>query len=113
MRILRIIFYFYFILLGGCVCVFCRKESLVAVHPSSTLRDIEKVPEKLPTDWLVFEEMSRAGKLCQIRMCTVISPITVALFAGPMRLPSDALSSSESMIYQQYWNLFFKLLSGT
>ncbi|XP_034254470.1 3'-5' RNA helicase YTHDC2-like [Thrips palmi] len=81
------------------------KESMVAVHPSSTLRDadIGKVPDNLPTDWLVFEEMSRAGKLCQIRMCTVISPITVALFAGPMRLPSDALSSSEtSELANQY-----------
>lgn len=80
-----------------------RKESLVAIHPSSSLRDADprdgKIPERLPTDWVVFEEMSRAGKLCQIRMCTVISPITVALFAGPMRLSSDALLSSESKTY--------------
>lgn len=75
------------------------KEALVVVHPSSTLRDLDpregKVSEKLPTDWIVYEEMNRTGKLCQIRMCTIISPITIALFAGPLRLPSDALSSSE------------------
>lgn len=76
------------------------------MHPSSTLRDVDtrdgKVPEKLPTDWLVFEEMSRAGKMCQLRMCTVISPITVALFAGPMRLPSDALFTTESRFHYFY-----------
>ncbi|KAJ1522358.1 hypothetical protein ONE63_002650 [Megalurothrips usitatus] len=69
------------------------KESLVAVHPSSVLRE-EKVPQGFPTDWILFEEMSRAGKLCQIRMCTVVSPVTLALFAGSFRLPADALSSN-------------------
>ncbi|KAK3929267.1 3'-5' RNA helicase YTHDC2 [Frankliniella fusca] len=83
------------------------KESVVAIHPSSTLRDIDpkdgRIPEKLPTDWIVYEEMNRTGKLCQIRMCTIISPITIALFTGPIRLPSDALSSSE---YEADMNLY-------
>ena len=98
------LFFFAFLLFYLKTWVFnFRKESMVVVHPSSTLRDADirdgKIPERLPTDWVVFEEMSRAGKLCQIRMCTVISPITVALFAGPMRLSSDALSPTESKRY--------------
>ncbi|KAI8480782.1 3'-5' RNA helicase ythdc2 [Branchiostoma belcheri] len=47
---------------------------------------------KLPTDWLVFEEISRAHRYAYVRCCTLMSPVTVAIFAGPSRLPLDALT---------------------
>ncbi|XP_040069338.2 3'-5' RNA helicase YTHDC2 isoform X2 [Ixodes scapularis] len=45
----------------------------------------------LPTDWLLYGELARAGPTAYAHMCTLVSPVTVALFAGPSRLPLDAL----------------------
>lgn len=74
------------------------KEVKVAFHPSSTLNrgggvsGAHKSVENLPTDWVVFEEISRAGRLCFIRCNTLVTPLTVSLFGGPLRLPSGALT---------------------
>lgn len=45
----------------------------------------------LPCDWLIYEEMLRTGSTAHAYCCTLITPITVALFSGPARLPLDAL----------------------
>lgn len=45
----------------------------------------------LPTDWLIYDEMTRAHRIANIRCCTVVTPVTVAIFSGPARLPSNAL----------------------
>jgi len=77
-------------------------------HPLSTLRECPKSPrtsvaashsavvETLPSDWLICEEISRSGKFCHARCCTVVSPITVALFAGPARMPQDHVFQAKS-----------------
>jgi hypothetical protein len=89
------------------MCVSDRKEFKVMLHPSSTLREYPKSPrtlvaashaaavEVLPSDWLVYEEMSRSGRFCHVRCCTLVTPITVAIFAGPARMPLDAVSEAE------------------
>ncbi|XP_060581690.1 3'-5' RNA helicase YTHDC2-like [Ruditapes philippinarum] len=68
----------------------------IKIHISSVLPQQVGV---LPTDWLFYEEMTRAGKgsyggLACVRCCTVVSPATVAIFAGPSKLPSDALKDT-------------------
>uniref|UniRef100_A0A2A4JX34 RNA helicase n=1 Tax=Heliothis virescens TaxID=7102 RepID=A0A2A4JX34_HELVI len=74
------------------------KEVKVAFHPSSTLHQgggltgSQKSVQNLPTDWVVFEEISRAGRFCFIRCNTLVTPLTVALFGGPLRLPLGALT---------------------
>ncbi|XP_045484287.1 3'-5' RNA helicase YTHDC2 [Pieris rapae] len=74
------------------------KEVKVAFHPSSTLHrgggvsGSQKSVQSLPTDWVVFEEISRVGRFCFIRCNTLVTPLTVALFSGPLRLPSGALT---------------------
>ncbi|KAG7300118.1 hypothetical protein JYU34_015660 [Plutella xylostella] len=74
------------------------KEVKVAFHPSSTLNrgsgvtGSQKSIQNLPTDWVVFEEISRAGRFCFIRCTTLVTPLTVALFGGPLRLPAGALT---------------------
>lgn len=74
------------------------KEVKVAFHPSSTLHrgggvmGSQKSVQNLPTDWVVFEEISRVGRFCFIRCCTLVTPLTVALFSGPIRLPAGALT---------------------
>ncbi|XP_050669842.1 3'-5' RNA helicase YTHDC2-like isoform X6 [Leptidea sinapis] len=74
------------------------KEVKVAFHPSSTLHrgggvtGSQKSVQSLPTDWVVFEEISRVGRFCFIRCNTLVTPLTVALFGGPLRLPPGALT---------------------
>ncbi|XP_046399834.1 3'-5' RNA helicase YTHDC2-like isoform X2 [Ischnura elegans] len=84
-----------------------QKESKVLFHQSSTLRALPKSPRttvaashksavaELPSDWLLYDEMSQMGRLRLARGCTLVSPITVALFAGSSRLPPDALSEAD------------------
>lgn len=73
------------------------KEVRVAFHPSSTLHrgggvsGSQKSVQNLPTDWVAFEEISRAGRFCFIRCTTLVTPLTVALFGGPLRLAPGAL----------------------
>ncbi|KAM4878739.1 3'-5' RNA helicase YTHDC2-like isoform 2-T2 [Sylvia borin] len=83
------------------------KEKKVRFHPTSVLSQpqYKKIPpvngqaaavEALPTDWLIYDEMTRAHRIANIRCCSVVTPITVALFCGPARLPSNALQASSS-----------------
>lgn len=56
-------------------------------------------PGTLPSDWLFYEEMTRSaqgkhGGMACVRCCTVLSPLTVAMFAGPAKLPADALKDA-------------------
>ena len=79
------------------------KESKVRLHPNAVLlnsSDFNKKPklsstssinnqkilEAISADWFMFDEMTRAGRLALIRGVTVVTPITVALFAGPNRI---------------------------
>ncbi|CAB1318506.1 unnamed protein product [Coregonus sp. 'balchen'] len=47
--------------------------------------------QSLPTDWLIYDEMTRAHRIASIRCCSVVSPLTVAIFGGCAKLPSTAL----------------------
>ncbi|KAH8040331.1 hypothetical protein HPB51_010111 [Rhipicephalus microplus] len=64
-------------------------HSLGASAAAANARD--SVIASLPTDWLIYGELARAGPTAFANMCTLVSPVTVALFAGPQRLPLDAL----------------------
>ncbi|NWV44600.1 YTDC2 helicase, partial [Grantiella picta] len=83
------------------------KEKKMRFHPTSVLsqpqyKKISPVNgqtaavQALPTDWLIYDEMTRAHRIANIRCCSVVTPITVALFCGPARLPSNALEASSS-----------------
>ncbi|XP_015596401.1 probable ATP-dependent RNA helicase YTHDC2 [Cephus cinctus] len=84
-----------------------QKEVKVFFHPSSTLRDFAKSPrmtsaqshstnvDTLPSDWLLYEEMSRSGRFCHVKTVSLVNPITVAIFSGPARLPMDVLYEAE------------------
>ncbi|KAK3882695.1 hypothetical protein Pcinc_012942 [Petrolisthes cinctipes] len=80
-----------------------QKESKVRLHPTSSLLDAagshpslaaahRALATALPSDWLVYDEMVRIGVVAHVRTVTLVSPLTVLLLAGPMRLPLDALS---------------------
>ncbi|XP_061172936.1 3'-5' RNA helicase YTHDC2-like isoform X2 [Saccostrea echinata] len=72
-----------------------QKSSGIKFHTSSVLKN-PALPEKkaiqnIPTDWVLYEEMSRYERSAYIRCCTAISPITVALFTGPIKLPPESV----------------------
>ncbi|XP_051750884.1 3'-5' RNA helicase YTHDC2-like [Ctenopharyngodon idella] len=78
------------------------KEKKVRLHPTSVLSQpqYKKIPpangqtaavESLPTDWLIYDEMTRAHRIASIRCCSAVTPLTVAIFGGCAKLPSSAL----------------------
>lgn len=84
------------------------KENKVRLHPSSTLIDKKSTSKRnsadltktsvarVPTDWFIFDEMTRFGRLALVRTVTAVSPFTVMIFAGPNRLPIGAVSETDS-----------------
>ncbi|XP_069787051.1 3'-5' RNA helicase YTHDC2 isoform X3 [Narcine bancroftii] len=83
------------------------KEKKVRFHPTSVLSQpqYKKIPpangqavaiQALPTDWLIYDEMMRAHRIANIRCCSAVTPISVALFGGPARLSSSALQEPSS-----------------
>ena len=68
-----------------------KKENKVKLFQRSVVLDDIKAQtgslDGLPTDWLIYDELTKAGRLTMIKGVTAISPITVALFAGRNRLP--------------------------
>ncbi|XP_068103375.1 3'-5' RNA helicase YTHDC2 isoform X2 [Hyperolius riggenbachi] len=83
------------------------KEKRVRLHTTSVLSQpqYKKIPpengqaaaiQALPTDWLIYDEMTRAHRIANVRCCSVVTPATVAIFSGPARLPSSALQESSS-----------------
>ena len=82
-----------------------RKETRVRFHTSSVLSPAPNqlgsdthalAIGKLPTEWLVFEEMMRAHRMAHIRCCTAVSSVTVSIFAGPAKLPHDVVREAEA-----------------
>jgi HrpA-like RNA helicase len=77
-----------------------RNSSRISFHPSSVLgaftgRGKKKMPE-FPSEWFIYDELCRSGARSLARCCTIISPVTMALLAGPMRLPTDAWQSASN-----------------
>uniref|UniRef100_A0A3Q3E053 RNA helicase n=1 Tax=Hippocampus comes TaxID=109280 RepID=A0A3Q3E053_HIPCM len=74
-----------------------NKEKKVNFHPTSTLNQSQNKegnstkPQGLPTDWLVYDEMSRGHRIASVRCCTLVTAITVAIFAGGSRHLCSAL----------------------
>ncbi|KAH0501853.1 putative ATP-dependent RNA helicase YTHDC2 [Microtus ochrogaster] len=83
------------------------KEKKVRFHPTSVLSQpqYKKIPpangqaaaiQALPTDWLIYDEMTRAHRIANIRCCSAVTPVTVLVFCGPSRLASNALQEPSS-----------------
>ncbi|KAI1301810.1 3'-5' RNA helicase YTHDC2 [Halotydeus destructor] len=75
------------------------KDSKVRFHPSSVLNPkgvkgtvTASQRVSFPSDWFLYEEMTKIGRFSYGRCCTLVSPVTVALFSGPARLPPDSIT---------------------
>ncbi|KAJ7384544.1 3'-5' RNA helicase ythdc2 [Desmophyllum pertusum] len=64
-----------------------RSAKKLTTHPQhkgdSVTGAQAKSISKLPSDWLIYEEMSRLYTTVTVKCCTLVSPITVSLFTGP------------------------------
>ncbi|XP_024120086.1 3'-5' RNA helicase YTHDC2 isoform X2 [Oryzias melastigma] len=74
------------------------EEKKVHFHPTCVLS--QQVNEEntsaenelaLPTDWLIYDEMSRGHRVARVRCCSLVTSITVAIFGGHARLPCSTL----------------------
>ncbi|CAH1795870.1 unnamed protein product [Owenia fusiformis] len=87
--------------------IMTQKESKVRFHPTSVLsaapdsgkrlKTHGQLVNALPTDWLLYEELSRSHRIAQVRIASVLSPLTLALMAGPCKLSEDNVKEAESM----------------
>ncbi|XP_040013730.1 3'-5' RNA helicase YTHDC2 isoform X2 [Xiphias gladius] len=75
-----------------------NREKKVHFHPTSILSQSQfkenspaKSAQALPTDWLIYDEMSRGHRMASVRCCSMVTPITVAIFGGCAKLPSPSL----------------------
>lgn len=76
------------------------KEVKLSFHPRSSLHIsrgksgfIDSL-KKIPSDWVVYEEIVKMGRSCFIRCNTITTALTVALFGGPLRLSPTALKTN-------------------
>ena len=81
------------------LCFVYRKNEneKMITHMQSVLPQITQKAaiRELPSEWLFYEESTRASRLACVRTCTLVTPITIALFAGPTKLPADALKEED------------------
>ncbi|KAF7648265.1 hypothetical protein LDENG_00159620 [Lucifuga dentata] len=81
------------------------KEKKLHFHPTSVFslfRSKGDAPAKgqtvstqdLPTDWLIYDEISRGHRIASVRCCSLVTPITVAIFGGSAKQPRCALEES-------------------
>ncbi|KAJ0012741.1 hypothetical protein NQD34_017075 [Periophthalmus magnuspinnatus] len=80
------------------------KEKKVNFHPTSILSQTQlkeststKEAQTLPTDWLIYDEMRRGQRMASVRCCSIVTPVTVAVFGGCAKLPSSALHEPASL----------------
>ena len=74
-----------------------NESEKIVTHMQSVLPQMtqKQAIQGLPSEWLFYEENTRASKLACVRTCTLVTPITIALFAGPTKLPPDALREED------------------
>ena len=65
---------------------------------------------RLPTDWLAYDEMTRLHRSAQVKSCTIISPVTIAMFAGPAKLPLEAVKEAECGLHCELSESLFLFL---
>lgn len=75
-----------------------KQEKKLLPHVTSVLRErnlksSKSILNNLPSEWIVFEEKSRVERLCLVRNITAVTPLTIALFGGPMYIPKNNVIS--------------------
>ncbi|XP_030579929.1 3'-5' RNA helicase YTHDC2 [Archocentrus centrarchus] len=73
-----------------------NREKKVHFHPTSVLSQVQfkensqtRTTQALPTDWLIYDEMCRGHRMASVRCCSLVTPITIAIFGGCARSHSS------------------------
>ncbi|XP_067339375.1 3'-5' RNA helicase YTHDC2 isoform X2 [Channa argus] len=74
-----------------------NREKKIHFHPTSVLSQFQSRENRaakaqaLPTDWLIYNEMSRGHRMANVRCCSLVTAITVAIFGACAKQHSTAL----------------------
>ncbi|GFR98538.1 ATP-dependent RNA helicase DHX36 [Elysia marginata] len=87
--------------------LFTCSESNVRFHNSSVLMPepkassriprnsvLKKEVKALPSNWLIYEEMSRSTNIAIARHCSVVTPEAIFLFAGHSKVTQDMITET-------------------
>ncbi|KAM3850277.1 3'-5' RNA helicase YTHDC2-like [Diretmus argenteus] len=74
-----------------------HKETKLLFHLTSVLSQFQLKKasvEAPPTDWFIYDEKTQGNRMSTVRCCSMVTPITVALFGGGAKLPSSPLQEA-------------------
>ncbi|XP_020713159.1 benign gonial cell neoplasm protein isoform X2 [Ceratitis capitata] len=76
----------------------CNRSQELVIHPTSILREITMEPlitkaHCFPSKWMVYGNEVNCGGLISVGCCSLVSPITVAMLAGPPKIDLSNVSS--------------------
>lgn len=94
-----------------------RKEPKVNLHSSCCFKNLMAQDGRGLPPWILFEELHRGlhSMFGSIRTCTMVTPVTVFLFAGPRELSKDCKETdcefflSVFLLHDRNPNLGFQL----
>uniref|UniRef100_A0A3B3HYC5 RNA helicase n=1 Tax=Oryzias latipes TaxID=8090 RepID=A0A3B3HYC5_ORYLA len=66
-----------------------HSTSVLSQQPNKEDSPAENGPA-FPTDWLIYDQMSRGHRMASVRCCSLVTSVTVAIFGGCARLPCSA-----------------------
>ncbi|KAM6902347.1 3'-5' RNA helicase YTHDC2 [Xenentodon cancila] len=74
------------------------REKKLHFHPTSILshtqfseKDPGKAAQAFPSSWLIYDEMSRGQRMASVRCCSLVTPITIAIFGGCVKPTCSAI----------------------
>jgi len=83
---------------------------LIFSSKSSTAHGEAPSVQALPTDWVIYDELIQ-GDRATIRCCSLVTPITVAIFGGCARLPGSALQMAKiGIVFLMIGHVFLVIL---
>ncbi|XP_017468276.1 PREDICTED: benign gonial cell neoplasm protein [Rhagoletis zephyria] len=89
-----------------------RPKELV-IHPTSVLRDLTLGPlnsnvRTFPSHWIVYGNVINSANRNSTKCCSLVTPLTVAMFAGPPKIDSSNLCPlGNCSVYQGTGNHIF------
>lgn len=54
--------------------------------------------QNVPYDWIIYDDWIQNGSIQFIKRCTLVSSLTVGLFAGPIKLSEKLIKDFESAL---------------
>ncbi|KAJ8304720.1 hypothetical protein KUTeg_018303 [Tegillarca granosa] len=85
-----------------------HSTSVLTAPPTGTVKSANnsraQLLRSIPSDWILYEEITRYERQAFVKCCTVVSPISVALFAGPGRMSPDCVKDYSKGFFKGTYN---------